>query len=75
MPVKRILISVTEELAEVIDAARGEERRSKFLEDTLWQSASIMQAARKLKIKRKDRPKPGRVAERHDEDWHEGECE
>ena len=69
MATKRILISLTEELAEVIELARGDSWRSAFLEDLLWESASIKQAARKHKVKRQDRPKPGRVALRNDEDW------
>ncbi len=58
---KRLLVAFTDELYEVIESARGDTRRSAFIEDLLWRSGKVKNEAARKKLKRQDRPKPGRV--------------
>jgi hypothetical protein len=53
---KRVLLEVTEELAEAIDEARGSTPRSSWIEKILWQSPRVQLAAETLNIVNPDRP-------------------
>jgi hypothetical protein len=57
---RRMTVTVTEELLKSIDQARGEWSRGAAVEEWLWKQREVTRAATALKLKRGNRPSPGR---------------
>lgn len=57
---KHILCYVTDELAAVINAARGTRSRNAAIEDLLWSAPRVRSTAKRLGVQRQPRPERGK---------------
>lgn len=57
---KSFLLAVTDELLEVVNAARGERSRNAAIEDWLWSHPRVRATAKRLGIERQPRPERGK---------------
>jgi hypothetical protein len=57
---KKVLVGFTDELMEVIDAAKGSQDRNPFIEDALWASPYIVKTAQEMGVGKPERPSRGR---------------
>ena len=60
---RKILLEISDELADAIDHARDDRKRNPAIEDWLWRIKEIKEAAKSLEIKKPERRKPGRPIE------------
>lgn len=57
---KHILCYVTDELASVVNAARGSRSRNAAIEEWLWSHPRVRATAKRLGIERQPRPERGK---------------
>ena len=60
---KRFELQITEELSQVLDKVLNGRPRNPAIEDWLWRTPAIRQAAKRLGVSRKPRRKRGRPKE------------
>jgi hypothetical protein len=58
--VKKVLLEVSQELLDAIDAARGPVPRNPWIESELWKSKAIREAAKARGVAKPARPLEGR---------------
>lgn len=62
---EKFLFACSPELKRCLDIAKGERARNPFVEELLWRSGIIRNAARQAGIRRPDRPTDGRGRSRN----------
>jgi hypothetical protein len=58
---KQVLLEITEELLQAIDASKGSETRNAYIERCLWNASTIKKAAKELGIEKPVRPRWGKT--------------